>query len=169
MEVEEKEKRQKESEADEGRTKKRRKLTIAETPKENEMSVEENDMPLATENGALSEANGALMENEGAAVEEVTEPTQWRKTSTLHISRDVETETALSDTHESSLTKAVNVVVQEDVLTREGPEKGEEEFVDSATFYLEPDEEEGRPGMTVTASCSINRQQKAGKTIITGE
>ena len=171
MEVEEEKekKREKEGEAGEGKTKKRRKLTIVETPEENEMSVEASQTPLAIENGTMTEGDGALTETQGASVEEVTEPTQWRKTSTLHVSRDVETETALTDNHESSLTKAVSVVMQEDVLTREGPGKSEEEMVDSATFYLEPDEEEGRPGMTVTASCSINRQQKAGKTIITGE
>lgn len=154
---------------DDGRTKKKRKLTRAEAPNENEASVKENGKPVMTiENGDVSAAEGELMET-GEAMEAEAEPVQWRKTSTLHVSRNVETETAISDTHESSLTKAVNVVVQEDVLSMEGPGRGEEEVVDSASFYLEPDEVEGRPGMHVTASCSINRQQKAGKTIITGE
>ncbi|XP_063855211.1 obscurin-like isoform X6 [Scylla paramamosain] len=158
------------SDAEEGKTKKRRKLTILQSPSENE--IEENAIPgPVVENGIPSEADaeGELMQIEDATVEEITEPTQWRKTSTIHVSRDIETKTALTDTHESSLTKAVNVVMQEDVLTREGPGRDDEELVDSASFYLEPDEEEGTPGMHVTASCSINRQQKGGKTIITAE
>ncbi|KAG0722241.1 Muscle M-line assembly protein unc-89 [Chionoecetes opilio] len=169
QEVEEKVKREPENEADEETTKKRRKLTITEIPEENGISVEENQTPLAIENEIVSATDEALMQNEGMAAEEIEEPTQWRKTSTLHVSRDVETETALTDTHETSMTKAVNVVMQEDVLTREDPGEHEEEMVDSATFYVQPDEEEGRPGMHVTASCSINRQRKPSKTIITAE
>ncbi|XP_050698180.1 obscurin-like isoform X5 [Eriocheir sinensis] len=169
-EEKEKEKREKvESDDDDGRTKKKRKLTIAEAPDENEMQPTENGKQVTMENGDMSAAQGELMEIEEAEIGTETEPVKWRKTSTLHVSRDVETETAISDTEETSLTKAVNVMVQEDVLTREGPERGEEEVVDSASFYLEPDEVEGRPGMHVTASCSINRQQKGGKTIITAE
>lgn len=167
--MEEKKREKLESENDDGRTKKRRKLSKADVPEENEMQPTENGKPVTMENGGVSAAQGELMEINEAEMGAETEPVKWRKTSTLHVSRDVETETAVTGDEETSLTKALNVVVQEDVLTREGPERGEEEVVDSASFYLEPDEEEGRPGMHVTASCSINRQQKGGKTIITGE
>lgn len=172
VEEEEKEKREKEEsgddENDDGRTKKKRKLTREDPPKENETQPTENGKRVTMENGGEHASQGELMEIDEAVMAEEKEPVQWRKTSLLHMSREVETETAISGTQEESLTKAVNVVVQEDVLTREGPGKGEEEVVDSASFYLEPDEVEGRPGMHVTASCSINRQQKGGKTIITG-
>lgn len=144
-----------------------------------ELNAEPQDIEMGEEKTDQQDAKGKrksseLGENghEEGALETQNEkdkvPRKMRKSSTMQVAREVESETTHSDTHETTLTKAMNVTVKEDILTKEDDGEGDEEMVMSKVWEVEGNEEEGTPALRVSACCSIHRQENVAKTIITG-
>lgn len=101
-------------------------------------------------------------------------PQKWRKTSTMQVGRDVETETKMEDGMETTTTKAMKVTVMEDTLTPEQEAEKSEVITMLAPSeswdllsYPPVGDKEGK--LRVLASCAIHRQANVAKTIITGE
>lgn len=110
-----------------------------------------------------------LINSEEDTCQKGKHPQKWNKASTVHTSRDVEIETNIIDDRETTLTKAVNLVVSEEVAEQEDGEDEDSRLVVSGSWDVAPVDGEGKPGLRVEASCSIHRQENVTRTVITGK